>query len=71
MNGKHENRVLGRVLAVEEILTVSGAKASAPCRDIVTAPWAGDTRPDGDCTQTQVDSGTVIDSTGPILDPAS
>ncbi len=67
----NKNRVLGRVLAVEETLAVSGAKATAPCRDIITAPWAGDTKPNDDCTQTQVDSGTVIDSTGPTWDPAS
>jgi hypothetical protein len=72
MKGKHENRVLGRVLAVEEIMVVTGAKTTAPCRDLVTAPWAGDTNPNNDCTQTQVDSGTQADNgTSPILDQIS
>lgn len=37
MNNK-TTRVLGRVLAMEEVRTVSGAKQTAPCRDFITAP---------------------------------
>lgn len=33
MNGKHETRVLGRVLAVEETTQVSGAKPTIPLYD--------------------------------------
>lgn len=33
MNGKHETRVLGRVLAVEETAHVSGAKPTLPVQD--------------------------------------
>jgi hypothetical protein len=34
---KNTNRVLGRILAVEETMTVSGAKETTPCRDKITA----------------------------------
>lgn len=76
MNNK-EQRVLGRILAVEETHSVSGAAPTTPCRDQITVPGgsgAGDTSPiNSDCGQTSrsADSGTVIDSTGPTLDPAS
>lgn len=72
MNNK-EQRVLGRILAVEETHSVSGAAPTTPCRDQITAVTL-DTAPIGsDCGQTSrsADSGTVIDSTGPTLDPAS
>lgn len=31
------NRVLGRILAVEETMEVSGAKPTTPCRDMITS----------------------------------
>lgn len=71
MNNK-EQRVLGRILAVEEIHSVSGAAPTTPCRDQITDPNAGDTAPiSADCNQSKptADSGTVIDQTGPVLDP--
>lgn len=37
MNGKHETRVLGRVLAVEETTHVSGAKPTLPLYDNITS----------------------------------
>ena len=67
----NKNRVLGRVLAVEEIVSVTGAKPTAPCYDHITAPLPSETSTSLDCSQTRADSGTVIDSTGPVLDPAS
>ena len=30
-------RVLGRILAVEETMEVSGAKQTTPCRDMITS----------------------------------
>ncbi|MEQ1513935.1 MAG: hypothetical protein ABL934_14805 [Lysobacteraceae bacterium] len=71
MNGKHENRVLGRVLAVEEIATVAGAKPTSPCWDHITTVQA-DTSISVDCTQTQADSGTLADNgTSVIFDQIS
>lgn len=67
----NNNRVLGRILAVEEIMSVTGAKPTAPCYDNITALVPSETSTSLDCSQTRADSGTVIDSTGPILDPAS
>jgi hypothetical protein len=71
MNNK-EQRVLGRILAVEELHSVSGAAPTTPCRDLITAPGS-DTRQSEYCVQTtpSEDSGTVADRTGPLWDPAS
>jgi hypothetical protein len=65
MNNK-EQRVLGRILAVEETREVSGAAPTKPCWDQITVPSL-DTAPVGaDCNQTlrAADSGTIIDSIG-------
>jgi hypothetical protein len=56
MNSK-KNRVLGRILAIEEITTISGAKNTAPCYDYGT-----DTNSTYDClTGITTDTGTVSD----------
>lgn len=67
-----KNRVLGRILAVEETASVSGAAPTTPCRDQITSATS-DTSLNMDCgtTSRTADSGTVIDSTGPVLDPNS
>ena len=58
MNGKHENRVLGRVLAVEETMAVTGAKPTTPCRDNITS-LTFDTSPSSEyCRATPTASGT-------------
>lgn len=65
MNGMLENRVLGRVLAVEETVAVSGAKPTSPCRDNITAPWLGDTP----CLRPEAgQSASAINVTGVMLD---
>ena len=66
----NNNRVLGRILAIEEIMSVTGAKPTTPCYDNITAPLPSETSTSLDCSQTRADSGTVIDSTGPTWDPA-
>ena len=33
----NQNRILGRILAVDETMSVAGAKVTQPCRDLVTA----------------------------------
>lgn len=48
MNGKHENRVLGRVLAVEETMNVSGARPTLPLYDTLSQPCC-DTTASVDC----------------------
>lgn len=58
MNGKHENRVLGRVLAVEETMNVSGARPTTPCRDNITS-LTFDTSPSSEyCRATPAANGT-------------
>lgn len=65
MNGTLENRVLGRVLAVEETTAVSGAKPTSPCRDNITAPWLGDSP----CLRQEAGHGaSAINTTGVMLD---
>ncbi len=63
-----QNRILGRILAVEEIISVTGAKPTSPCWDQITTVQA-DTSMRLDCTQTQADSGTLSDNiTSPVTD---
>ena len=69
MNGMHLNRVLGRVLAVDETMDVAGAKATATCLDRGMTVAGADTSISVDCTQTQADSGTSADNTTTGLDP--
>jgi hypothetical protein len=61
MNGEHEERVLGRVLAVEESRDVHGGQPGDPITEI------GETAPISDQTTRRRDSGTVQDS-GTSLD---
>ncbi len=65
MNGTLENRVLGRVLAVEETTAVSGARPTSPCRDTITAPVPGDLS----CVRVESERGApVVNATGVMLD---
>ena len=57
MDGKHETRVLGRVLAVEETTHVSGAKPTLPVQD-QSAPCIESIV----CGGSPADSGTVADN---------
>jgi hypothetical protein len=61
MNGKHENRVLGRVLAVEETTNVSGAKQTVPQSDYLSLPCR-DTSPFSECGGTPTASGALVGS---------
>lgn len=71
MNGKHENRVLGRVLAVEETMTVSGAKQTVPLYDYLSQPCR-DTSPTAECIRAPAANGvSVSSSTGTILNQFS
>ncbi len=60
-----EQRVLGRILAVEETMTVSGARPTSPVADTrIDVNGSPDTSP-------RNDSGTVADSTTTtLLDPS-
>ncbi len=59
MNGEHENRVLGRILAVEETMNVSGAKPTLPRHDNITDPCY-DSVPNGtECARTPTTSGAM------------
>ena len=49
MNGKHENRVLGRVLAVEGIVRVSGARPTSPSHDNITRVCADTSPTESEC----------------------
>ena len=71
MNNENK-RVLGRVLAIEETVSVSGAAPTTPCRDQLTSATS-DTSLRMDCVTTSrsADTGTVVDSTGPVLDSDS
>ncbi len=59
---KNTNRVLGRLLAVEETSAVSGARPTSPTADTLI-----DVNGNADTTTTQ-DSGTKADPTNPFLD---
>jgi hypothetical protein len=53
-------RVLGRILAVEETMAVSGAKPTTPCRDNITS-LISDTSPSSEyCKATPVANGTSV-----------
>ena len=58
MNGKHENRVLGRVLAVEETTNVSGARQTVPSRDLITN-LCYDSSPYAECARSPTTSGAL------------
>ncbi len=58
MNGKHENRVLGRVLAVEEVMHVSGARPTLPRYDNIT-DICYDSSPYRECVRTPTTSGAL------------
>jgi hypothetical protein len=59
-----DNRILGRVLAVEELLVVAGAKPTSTRADtLVDVNGNPDTSP-------TLDSGTVADATTTMLDPS-
>lgn len=60
-----QNRVLGRVLAVEETSAVSGARPTSPTVDTYI-----DVNGNADTSTTQ-DSGTKADSTTTIFDTTS
>lgn len=66
---QNDNRVLGRILAVEETIAVAGAKATATCLDRGITVVGADTSINLDCTLTQADSGTAADNTTTGLDP--
>lgn len=70
MNNEN-NRVLGRVLAVEETIAVAGAKATATCLDRGITLIGADTSVSADCTQAQLDSGTLADTGTTGLDQNS
>lgn len=71
MNGKHENRVLGRVLAVEEAMNVSGARPTLPLYDNLTKP-SFDTLSNAECGRALAANGASINSsTGTVLTPIS
>ena len=59
----NNNRVLGRILAIEEITTISGAKNTAPCYDYGYVTYSTtDTNSTYDClTGITTDTGTVSD----------
>lgn len=64
-----DNRVLGRVLAVEEIAHVSGAKPTSPCHDNITAPSPTETSLKADCVRSESErGGSVVNVTGVMLD---
>ena len=67
MNGKHENRVLGRVLAVEEAMNVSGARPTLPLYDLSSACL--ETSTVSECGRTPAANGALASSsnTGTIL----
>lgn len=68
MNGTLDNRVLGRVLAVEEIAHVSGAKPTLPCYDNITAPSLDSTYKE-DCHRPQSErDASAVNATGVMLD---
>lgn len=62
MNDSNHNRVLGRVLAVEETSAVAGAKPTS-----VRADTLIDVNGNPDTTPT-LDSGTAADTTNTIID---
>ena len=71
---KHDTRILGRILAVEELDSVSGARCTLPdndtsCLETTVTADSGTTSDSG----TTADSGTTSDSgtsadTAPMLD---
>ena len=58
-----KNRVLGRILAVEESMMVSGAKNTAACYDLGYFTYSNtDTNSTYDClTGINTDTGTVVE----------
>ena len=66
---QNDNRVLGRILAVEELNDVSGGWTLGSAGDTAKSTDTGSYQVD--TTSRSEDSGTFIDSTGPILDPNS
>mgnify|MGYP003477444963 CR=1 FL=1 len=62
---KLSNRVLGRTLAVEETIAVSGARPTSPTADTLI-----DVNGNADTTTTQ-DSATKADGTVPLIDATS
>lgn len=59
-----KNRVLGRILAIEETMTISGAKNTAACYDLGYTTYSNtDTNSTYDClTGIARDTGVIIDT---------
>lgn len=57
----NNNRVLGRVLAVEETMNISGARPTSPSHDNITK-YCLDSSPEGECVRTPATNQTTFGS---------